>query len=150
MFELSKHFQLSEFKCHDGVMPPANFQTTIKPTVEFLEALRLSINIFIWSKTGKVKNVGIAITSGYRHEKYNADCGGAKDSRHVSGHAADIKPTIPYDNIFTYDVFCDLCEVVDSYFPSRPYRLGFYPSKGNGAWIHIDCAYGFGGRRWTK
>lgn len=153
MIKLSEHFQLSEFKCRNGVMPPANFQNTIRPTVAFLEAMRLATNILAYAKTGdpKLKTIGLVITSGFRTKEYNEQCGGAKQSRHVSGHAVDFKPTIPYSKeIITYNEFCFLAEKVDDYFEFKPYRLGFYPSKGNNAWIHIDCAFGFGGRRWTE
>jgi len=153
MDKLSMHFRLDEFKCHDGTMPPKNFAYTIKDTLMFLESLRLAVNLFIAEKfgIGKFKTVGLIIVSGYRHEAYNKKCGGATNSRHVTGHAVDVKLTIPYgETTLTYHDFSRLAEFVDSYYESKPFRLGFYPSKGAGAWIHVDCAYGFGSRRWTK
>jgi len=71
---------------------PANFATTIKDTVEFLERLRTLMNEKLAAKTGKPSNVGLKIISGHRTAAYNRRCGGARNSRHVTGQAADVKP----------------------------------------------------------
>lgn len=146
--KLGDHFLLKEFNCHNGTPPPANFPETIRDTIEFLERLRLLLNFKLMEITGEWRDVGITVVSGYRTEAYNKKVGGANQSRHVTGQAADVKPTIAYDAKFKYSDFCKLAEIVAKSFPTRPYRMGFYPAKGAGAWIHVDCAYGFGGKRW--
>jgi len=146
--ELSNHFTAKEFRCRGGSDLPPDFAETIRDTVEFIERLRLLMNVRLLERTGKWHNTGIVIVSGHRNESYNNNVGGAKNSRHVTGQAADVRPTRSYDEVFSYSDFCELAELTDKTFPSRPYRLGFYPHKGAIAWIHVDCAYGFGGRRW--
>jgi len=145
--KLSEHFKASEFQCHDGSPLPDDFAVTICDTVVFLEKLRSDMNALLRKRTGHPHDVGLVIVSGHRTEKYNRRCGGAKTSRHVSGHAVDVKPTRPYDDTFSYSDFRELCERLDRRLPN-PYRLGFYSRKGAGAWVHVDCAYGHGGRRW--
>jgi len=147
--KLSEHFRAAEFKCRDGSPLPEDFAETIRDTVEFLELLRLLVNVHLHAQLGEWLDIGLFVTSGYRSERYNRRVGGAPQSRHVTGQAADVRPTRAYDSDLSYADFCALAEAADEYFTDRPYRLGFYPSKGPIAWIHVDCAYGFGGRRWT-
>jgi len=77
MTKLSENFDSGEFKCHCcGKLPEHGMNPKL---IELLQAIR--------EKIGK----SISITSGYRCESHNKDCGGAKHSQHVLGNAADIK-----------------------------------------------------------
>jgi uncharacterized protein YcbK (DUF882 family) len=81
--QLSPHFNLEEFRCHDGVAVPPHAVRALKGLcVRFLEPLR--------ARFGPVM-----VMSGYRHRRYNAAIGGAGRSHHVydwwlSSPAADV------------------------------------------------------------
>lgn len=70
---LSPHFKLKEFQC--------NCCGTVKIHPMLLEALERLREL--WGNP-------IVITSGYRCEKHNTEVGGAKESRHMKGFAADV------------------------------------------------------------
>lgn len=73
MGDLSEHFDRAELACrHCGALVIAD------SLVEALEELRRDIG------------VPIIIASGYRCQAHNAAIGGARDSRHMCGDAADI------------------------------------------------------------
>lgn len=77
---LSEHFLLSEFACSDG-----SHVVLIHPSlIDLLEAIRKHLNDVYPS------GAPIKINSGYRTVSYNGTIGGAKESRHVLGMAADI------------------------------------------------------------
>ena len=144
MGDLSEHFSAKEFRCHDGSALPANFPKTIKDTIEFLERLRGFMNFYIAQKTGTWIDLGIIIVSGYRNLQYNRRIGSSDTSRHVSGQAADIKPVGGY-KYFSYGDFYKMAVIVDRSFKDRPYRLGQYNKS---LFVHVDCGYGHGSRRW--
>jgi len=72
--QISKHFYLSEFLCHDG----SNEITLDYKLVELLQKLR-------W-----VVGRPIKIVSGYRTVSHNRNVGGSPKSQHLVGRAADI------------------------------------------------------------
>lgn len=73
--QLSPHFKVREFRCNDG----SDKILISDELVQLLEKIR--------SHFGKP----VIITSGYRTESYNRKCGGAKQSQHLYGIAADIQ-----------------------------------------------------------
>lgn len=75
--KLSEHFRVREFACHDG----SDKILISDETVRILEAIRTYFG------------QPVTITSGYRTAAFNASpkVGGAKNSQHVKGTAADIK-----------------------------------------------------------
>ncbi len=76
MGDISANFNRSEFACKCGCG-----SNQINPAlIETLESIRRLIG-----------NNPITITSGVRCEKHNKYCGGAKNSQHLLGTAADIK-----------------------------------------------------------
>ena len=75
MGELSPHFSCAEFACHCG----CGFTVPNRPLVDLLEKLRIEV--------GKP----IHILSGCRCRMHNRNIGGAKNSQHTLGNAADIK-----------------------------------------------------------
>jgi uncharacterized protein YcbK (DUF882 family) len=77
--KLSKNFSLAEFNSKDGAVADQLVIKNLSILSEQLEALR--------DYLGKP----IQVTSGYRSKEHNAKIGGAKNSTHVNGMAADIK-----------------------------------------------------------
>lgn len=73
--KLSEHFKVKEFACKDN-------SDKILIDVELVAILEDLREYF---------NSPITITSGYRTEAYNKKCGGANNSLHCLGKAADIK-----------------------------------------------------------
>lgn len=76
--QLTTHFALSEFHSHDGVLVPTALVPRIKELASVLERIRSAIG------------AGLVVSSGYRSPKHNAAVGGASNSQHVEGRAADI------------------------------------------------------------
>ena len=77
--KLTENFSLDEFKSKDGASFPAEVMQNLSILAEQLQALR--------DHLGKP----ITITSGYRSKEHNKKIGGALDSYHVRGMAADIQ-----------------------------------------------------------
>lgn len=75
---LTPNFKLAEFACKDGTLVPASLMPNIIRLAVELQKLRDTI--------GKP----IHINSAYRTPTYNRKIGGAKNSMHVQGKAADI------------------------------------------------------------
>lgn len=76
--KLSKNFSLEEFACKDGSDTPTEAVENLKLLAKELQVLR--------DYTGK----SIGINSGYRSKAHNKKIGGAKNSMHLYGKAADI------------------------------------------------------------
>lgn len=76
-YKISEHFTLGEFACKDG-------SDIVKYSTELLALLE---------KLRAYGDFTISINSGYRTPEYNAspNVGGAKNSTHTKGYAADIK-----------------------------------------------------------
>jgi uncharacterized protein YcbK (DUF882 family) len=90
--KLTNNFSLAEFQSKDGSAFPDNVVENLKVLAVQLQALR--------DQLGK----SITITSGYRSKEHNLKIGGALDSYHVRGMAADIqvvgmKPKEVYETI---------------------------------------------------
>lgn len=77
--KLTENFSLEEFKSKDGSAFPAEVVQNLSVLAKQLQALR-----------DEVKKP-ITITSGYRSKEHNLKVGGALDSYHVRGMAADIQ-----------------------------------------------------------
>ena len=74
-----KWFRMNEFECKDGCEMPAEAQANIRALVEnVLDPVREAY--------GKP----VRVNSGYRCAKRNLAVGGAKQSQHMRGEAADI------------------------------------------------------------
>jgi len=110
MGDLTHNFSEWEFRCRDGATHSIDCRL-----LGMLEGLRA------------VLQQPITITSGYRSKEYNKAVGGARDSYHLRGMAADIqvrnyKPRKVYD---TLERLYDNC------------GLGLY-ERGGGGWVHLD------------
>lgn len=105
MGDLSPHFSRSEFRDHrtGGIVGPD------PALIERLEALRAL-------KNGRP----LYIRSGYRSPKTNAAVGGARNSQHLYGRAADIDPS-----------YCTVDEALHCGFTGVGY-------SSNGGVVHVD------------
>lgn len=75
-----KYFTMNEFQCKDGCEMPASARENIKALVEnVLDPVR--------EQLGKP----IYVNSGYRCPRHNLKVGGAVNSQHMKGEAADIR-----------------------------------------------------------
>jgi hypothetical protein len=109
--DLSPHFNRREFTCHCG----CGLALPSPVLLAGLEELRAHIN------------QPIRILSGHRCARHNAAVGGAPDSQHVRGWAADIVvPDLRLTDLFRWAVG------VPVFFSGG---VGLYPDKG---FIHVD------------
>lgn len=113
MTQLTPNFHAAEFACRDGSEHPIDCAL-----LAMLQAARSHFDR------------PVTITSGYRSPAYNARIGGAPNSLHVAGRAADFAiPGIPIRNVHAW---------LDHAFPDA--GLGLYVRGGaiGWGWIHID------------
>lgn len=107
MGDLTLHFSRAEFACKCG----CGFDTVDFALLTELERLRRHINM------------PVTILSGCRCAQYNVLKGGARNSQHTFGRAADIRTGLPTDTLYGHLV---------TYNPNR-YGIGKYST-----WVHID------------
>ncbi len=126
--QVSEHFRLSELRCK-GSECAGKLPSYISPTLmDMLEQIR-----------ERLGGHPIHIDSGFRCLAHNAEVGGAKDSRHIHGDAADIR----IEGMATKTLHAEAELIVGDrggvgYYPRRGGRTGF---------VHIDAR---GTRaRWT-
>jgi peptidoglycan hydrolase-like protein with peptidoglycan-binding domain len=77
--QLTSSFAASEFACHDGSKTPEKVLANLKVLAQQLEVLKEAAG-----------GASITINSGYRSPRYNTSVGGAENSQHLYGRAADI------------------------------------------------------------
>ncbi len=75
----SANFSITEFDCNDGTPVPEEFYSNVQELMNNLEVLREELD-----------GNSIRVNSGYRTPDYNASVGGASNSQHKYGRAADI------------------------------------------------------------
>jgi uncharacterized protein YcbK (DUF882 family) len=114
MGDVTPHFSKHEFVCKDGSTHEISTRL-----LSMLEAIRVHFGY------------PVTIMSGYRSPAYNIKVGGAKESYHVSGRAADFKVIGP---VTLDEVYAWCCKV----WPIS--GVGKYPrgKKGGWGWVHID------------
>jgi uncharacterized protein YcbK (DUF882 family) len=116
MSKITNNFSLQEFNSKCGREIPDNVLPNIIQLAKNLQVLRDSL--------GKT----ISITSGYRSPQHNKKIGGAKDSQHIKGMAADIKVSGMTPK--------EVALVIEGLIESGKMKqggIGIYPS-----WIHYD------------
>jgi uncharacterized protein YcbK (DUF882 family) len=127
MAKLTNNFTLQEFNSKCGRDIPNNVLPNIIQLAKNLQVLRDAV--------GK----SISITSGYRSPQHNKKIGGAKDSQHVKGMAADIKVAGMTPK--------EVALVIDGLIESGKMKqggIGIYAS-----WVHYDIFFGGKNkRRW--
>lgn len=112
---LSNHFSLSEFlnlkKCPDNI-----------PSMQV--AANLTYGCLLLLEPARLEVGPILINSGYRNQRVNALVGGVKNSQHLQGCAADIRPRDP-QQFQRLVAFLRSCEYTDQLL------------TGSG-WLHIS------------
>ena len=116
---LGKYFAVGEFDCKDGTpYPTALITERLVPLVETLDVIREA-----WGSP-------LTVISGYRSPAYNTRIGGARQSQHMLGTAADIRPKAGWSPQKLHDVILEL------------YQAGKLPDLGGlGAYptfVHVD------------
>ncbi len=110
MGDLSRNFSRSEFACR------CCGKADIDPRlVDALQELR------------DLANAPIRVTSGYRCPEHNRAVGGAKQSRHLRGHAADI--------VIKSLSVAGMYELAEQVAAFRNGGIGVYPEQG---FVHVD------------
>lgn len=79
MGDLTRNFNLVEFRCKDGAPVPDKYLCNVRVLATNLQVIR--------AKIGQP----LVIVSGYRTPEHNRTCGGATNSYHLSAQAADIR-----------------------------------------------------------
>jgi uncharacterized protein YcbK (DUF882 family) len=110
----SKHFTRAELNCKCGCRAPLRIRLRLRRLARNLERMR--------RKLGH----GMGITSGYRCPKHNAAVGGARDSQHMYGRAADL--TVPSGRQAEYVLAASRVAAF------RNGGIGVYPNGG----VHVD------------
>jgi uncharacterized protein YcbK (DUF882 family) len=80
--QLSANFSLREFKSKDGAPTPTSVVPALKELAAQLEILRMALG-----------GAAMSINSGYRSPNHNSNVGGATNSQHLYGRAADVVVT---------------------------------------------------------
>ena len=112
---LSPHYKLSEFLNLEK--HPDNL-----PTAQVVFNLKYGCQYLLEPARGEVGP--IIVNSGYRNGAYNRQVGGVKNSQHLLGQAADIRPKDPKQFQILVE-FLKTCEFTDQLL------------TGNG-WLHIS------------
>lgn len=121
--KITPHFELEEFAqpARHGFpaesYPEEWIRSRLRPLCECLEVIRETI--------GKP----ILITSGYRSKPYNVAIGGAKNSQHTHGKAADITAI----GMSARDLWATILDLSEQGKIDRLRGLGKYPG-----FVHVD------------
>jgi uncharacterized protein YcbK (DUF882 family) len=125
--QLSPHFHLREFHCHDGTRVPMAARPALRWVCNhYLEPLREHFG-------------ACRVLSGYRTRPYNASVGGARFSQHIY---EDGPESVATDVHFARGTPADWAAWAEQHL--HPGGLGIYPGLG---FIHIDNREGRA--RWT-
>ena len=119
--QVSQHFQAGEFLPHDSSYRYLRLSPRL---VEILEKIRSGVG-----------GLSVTVHSGYRPPAYNRQIGGASQSAHVDGLAADI--SVPGLSVARLHQVADLIV-------GETGGVGYYPDQG---FVHVDVR-GFLAR-WT-
>lgn len=130
---MSEHFQVKEFRCHDGTPYPTEWvDTRLAQVMSTLEVIRTKCNC------------PIEVISGYRSPAHNATLIAEDESKgshqvasgsmHVEGYAADIRPA---DKSLTPAIILNM--VLTAYAANELPYLGGCAAYPVSNWVHIDC-----------
>jgi hypothetical protein len=115
----SPNFSWAELACHDGTPVPEILRPNALALCGLLEALRT-----LWGGP-------LLVVSGYRTPTYNLRIGGARNSQHVLGRAADIRPIavarVP-----------ELAALIRAQLPHHPALAALGGWGIYAQWVHVD------------
>jgi uncharacterized protein YcbK (DUF882 family) len=121
---LTPHFRLAEFACRDGTPVPASCVELLRDELcaQVLEHLRERFG-------------ACHVLSGYRHQRYNASIGGARDSRHI--YRPDGRRGLAADVWFPKGTVAEWAGVADTRLRALGWGggIGTYPRQ---RFVHID------------
>ena len=118
MGDLSPHFSKHEFecKCGCGLCSPHAF------LIPGLELLRSNLCELVG------KNIPLHISSGHRCAEHNREEGGARNSQHLLGKAADVHANVSMEMLFRAALLVPVF---------RYGGIGIY-EPDNGSFLHLD------------
>lgn len=128
----SRHFTMAEMRCHDGTPYPSMWVDRLVELFSQLDLIRET-----WGGP-------LHVISGYRTPEHNAAIGGAGQSQHVSGRAADLRPI--RKGVHASDIH-DLHRTVNELIAAGKLPsvggVGVYPWVKQGkilvaGWVHVD------------
>ena len=123
--KLTENFSMDEFECKCGCVMPEFVKKNVQELAENLQVLR--------NHVGRLN-----LTNAYRCKYHNADVGGAVNSQHPKGKAADIKSRDINPK--------DMAAIVDDLMKCESFKLG-----GVGIYNTFTHVYIRGTRaRWSK
>jgi uncharacterized protein YcbK (DUF882 family) len=126
--KMTLHFRSEEFACRDGTPYPARWVSSrLAILCEMLEVIRANL-------IGSVR-----VLSGYRPPEYNRRIGGARQSQHCQGRAADIV----VEGIKAEDVHRAILAMYARGMLKDLGGLGLYPG-----FVHVDIRPTKTLRRW--
>lgn len=115
---ITQNFKVKEFACKDNTQE-------LYIDIDLVEKLQV---------IREYKNKPIKILSGYRTQSYNKKCGGAKNSKHLTGEAIDFIFLDDYDIMNNENIF-DIANDINNNFKIK--RIGIYINR-NINFLHID------------
>lgn len=128
---LSPHFTLEEMT-HSDTAKAQGIDNT--PSSDQTEALAELCNDTLEKIRTLANGQGVTVTSGFRSAKLNAAVGGASDSAHLDGSAADI--VIP-----TFGDPLAVCRAVGPHVAELGIdQLIYETNSGGGVWVHVGRA----------
>lgn len=139
MGDLSAHFSTSEFRCKCPIRGGQTSKGFCGGAAQTDPTLIKVLEQLITDLSTPAGRVTVHITSGYRCKPYNRLVGGARDSQHCAGTAADIVVKYPSKAVMPPEEVADYLERT---YPNT-YGIGRYPG-----WTHIDVR--FTKARWGK
>ena len=123
---MTEHFKLNEFIKSDVAAKNGIDNTPSKEVIDNISELAVLLE-----KIRRKWNSPLIITSGYRCEKLNKLIGGAKNSQHLKGQAADI---ISKDNK-------ELFKLIMQMVYNGEITIGQLIDEKNYRWLHISTPH---------
>lgn len=119
--KVTNHFDSAEWACKDKLRTryPADWvESRLRPLCETLEVIRAKLD------------QPLRIVSGYRTPEHNRSVGGAADSRHMHGDAADVSAR----DASAAELYLAALQLYEA--GKLPHLGGIGVYRG---WVHIDC-----------
>lgn len=134
--QLTKHFHIDEFACHDGTGYIEGLVKEQGLSVKDARGRAVQLAKYLEKVRAAHGNKPLHLNSVFRTKAYNKSIGGAKNSAHTRGFAADSTPPVGV----SLERHREVCRAV---FPSG---VGFYPQAN---FVHGDFDPVLGRRDWV-